>query len=463
MVLQKIRKVLESFWVVPVTFAVAFICRLLDITVVSVVIAVALSCCTLALCKDVKNVLAIVFYGPFYIKDIVSSPNKVLFTVAVLTLVSALAIFTVYKLITLSKQKTLKKGALYIPFAVATVGYLLGGIGYSYKLSTAVTVLMLCLATFCFYFICLNCTQNLGRFMCKVFIVGAVLVSLLIMYENYLSYGDILSIFKKNQTLWVGAENVNVSALFVLLGVCGAFYLGYKTERDGKFLVVATVLCFFILITYCRTAVALAGLAMVTFTVLSFVKSPDKKRYAIYLGSCLLACAVILALSWNMVYPVLSTLTNRLLHGDGSGREYLWPWCIEKFKEAPVFGIGFKYYGLDGVPYMGPGASSYVLAHNTILQWLCSLGVVGTVAMLFFTVCKYRIIEKDFKGEGFLLRLTIIFFALSGVFDQAVQMDPFIYNIIMVLIASVEMLSLKAKPEKQEKENVVPDTVTAED
>lgn len=461
MVLQKIRKVLESFWVVPVTFAVAFICRLLDITVVSVVIAVALSCCTLALCKDVKNVLAIVFYGPFYIKNVRTSSNEILLTVAIVILVVALLMFTIYKLITFSKQKTLKKGALYIPFAVATVGYLLGGIGYSYKLSTAVTVLMLCLATFCFYFICLNCTQNLGRFMCKVFIVGAVFVSLLIMYENYLSYGDILSIFKRNfLNRWVGSENINDAALFILLGVCGAFYLGYKTERDGIFLIVATVLCFFIMITYCRTAIALAGLTMVTFTVLSFVKSPDKKRYAVYLGSCLLAGAVIIAVCWNIVYPIISALADKR---GGSGRELLWPWCIEKFKEAPVFGIGFKYYGEGGVPSVGEGKYAYVLAHNTILQWLCSLGVVGTVAMLFFTVCKYRIIEKDFKGEGFLLRLTIIFFALSGVFDQSVQMDPFIYNIIMVLIASVEMLSLKAKPEKQKKENVVPVTATAED
>lgn len=462
MVLEKIRKVLESFWLIPCMFAVALICRLFDVTTVSVVIAVALICCVLAFCKDVKNVLAIILYGPFYLKDIVSSPNGVLLTVSVIVAVVSLLAFTVVKIVLLSKRKELKTGKLYIPLAVATLAYLLGGIGYSYKLSTAITVLMLCSATFFLYFICLNCTENLGRFMCKVFVVGTVLVSFLVMYENYLSYGDILSIFKKNQTLWVGAENVNVAALFILLGIFGAFFLGYKTNRDGIFLIVATVLCFFVLITYCRTAVALAGLTMVTFTVLSFVKSPDKKRYGIYLVSCVLACAVIVFLCWNTICPIISKFMDRLLSGDGSGRETLWPWCIERFKEAPVFGIGFKYYGEGGVPFMGPGASSYVLAHNTILQWLCSLGVVGTVAMLFFTVCKYRIIEKDFKGEGFLLRLTIIFFALSGVFDQAVQMDPFIYNIIIVLIASVEMLSLKAKPEKQEKENVVPVTATAE-
>ena len=72
---------------------------------------------------------------------------------------------------------------------------------------------------------------------------------------------------------------------------------------------------------------------------------------------------------------------------SGNGRQILWPWCWNKFKENPLFGIGFVSKD-DSVPTL-VSTDSIVLAHNSILQYLTSLGIIGTLMMGYFYFKKY--------------------------------------------------------------------------
>lgn len=445
MFLQRINCILKSEWLIPIVFLFAMFCKFFDLITFSITVLVVLICLILIFCDDVKNIIAIILYAPFYIHNIVSNNNETLFTLAVVTAVFALMIFTIVKLVLLSKKKAFKKGGLYIPLIFATVAFLAGGSLYNFNLETTLSVLMFCSATFFFYFISLNCTQNLGRFMCKVFVFGAFMVVIEMLVENVTYAKDIFAIFDRSQTNWVGAENINVAALFILLGVAGSFALGYKTKFDGIFFLIAVVLSSAVLITYCRVAIALTAVTLVLLSILSFVKSKNKINYAICFVVFLVIFNVALLMLWDMVSEVLSTLSGKI---GWSGRDVLWQWCIDRFIEHPVLGIGFKYH--KDVPFMGSGAGRYVLAHNTPIQWLCSLGLVGTSLMIVFTVFKYIIVFRKFFSEGVIIRLIIILIALSGLLDQAATMDPFIYNIVIVLLASVELINGKTAQDKRQ-------------
>ena len=277
----------------------------------------------------------------------------------------------------------------------------------------------------------------------------AVFVGFMIMFENYVKHGGIEYIFNRSQDTWVGAENVNVASIFIMLGIGGAFSLGYKTNHDRFYFLLSLVFYLFVIITYCRMVLVVSTLALIVFTILSLIKSPDKKKYLICLVAVILALAVAVVVCWNTILILIREMSYKSLLG---GREELWPWCIQTFKQNMVFGVGFKINGT--VPTMGEGAEHYVLAHNALLQWLSSLGLVGTICMLAYLVVKYKILLKNFFSSGLILRLLIIFIAISSLVDQAPQMDPFIYNIVIVLIASIEKLSFhKTKKEIENEKN----------
>ena len=435
MILTKIKNALESFYLIPAIFVLAVLGRMLNVIQVTLPLISAVIVCVLVFCDDAKNALALIFYGPFYIKDLNSYNMPILYAIVISAVVIALFTFVVRKIICLKKQNGLIKGKLYIPLVIVTIAYLLGGVIYDFNLTNAIVILVLSLASLLFYFLALNSVENVGEFMSKIFVVGAVLVGFLILYENYVNYGGLRYIFSRSLDNWVGAENVNVAAVFLLLGIFGSFNLGYKTKNDGKFLLVSATFYFLIVVTYCRTMIALGALALVCLSVLSFKNSPNRKRYLVYFFSLLGAIVVVIILFWSVISQILSVLFGKMSFGL-TGREVLWPWCIEMFSQNPIFGIGFKIS--ENVPTMGAGAAHYVLAHNVLLQWLTSLGIIGTILMFVFVVVKYKILLKDFFGKGFIIRLLILFIALSSFLDQAAQMDPFIYNIIIILIASIE-------------------------
>ena len=81
-------------------------------------------------------------------------------------------------------------------------------------------------------------------------------------------------------------------------------------------------------------------------------------------------------------------MVNRFVNADGgelsNGRIWFWEFALEKFRQSPVFGIGwggFKhYYHMRIGDYSS--TSTTVDAHNVYLQILCEMGIVGFVAFL---------------------------------------------------------------------------------
>ncbi|MBQ3047189.1 MAG: O-antigen ligase family protein [Clostridia bacterium] len=440
MFIKGVRSVLESEWLVPIVFLFAMAGQIFNFITYSLSIIVGLIILILFLCEDVKNVVAIILYAPFYIKNIFYFPQEKLFTIAVVVAILALLVSATFKIAKCYKNNLFKRGEFYVALAVSTVAYLLGGIISNFSFERFITILMFCSASLLFYFLALNSTKDLARFMYKTFVWGALMVTFEIFIHNYME-GGVSEIFSR-YFIDVGAENVNVAALFILLGVCGAFGIGYRTKYDGAFFVLAVYFVASIFITRSRMIIFLSCVTLAFFTVICFLDSPNKKSFTICFCGLLALVFITAAVNVHAFVEIFDGFSEK---NGLSGRDRLWKWCVQKFKEYPVFGIGFIFE--DGAPSANAEAARYVLAHNTVIQWLCSLGIFGTLLMLYYTFKKYQILSRSMNVE-FILRFTLIMIAVSGIVDQAAQMDPFILNITIVVIAALENLERNEEKER---------------
>lgn len=440
MFIKGVRSVLESEWLVPIVFLFAMAGQIFNFITYSLSIIVGLIILILFLCEDVKNVVAIILYAPFYIKNIFYFPQEKLFTIAVVVAILALLVSAAFKIAKCYKNNLFKRGEFYVALAVSTVAYLLGGIISNFSFERFLIILMFSSASLLFYFLALNSTKDLARFMYKTFVWGALMVTLELFMWNYIN-GGINEIFTRYVSD-VGAENINVAALFMLLGVCGAFGLGYKTKYDGAFFVLAVYFVAAVFVTLSRMIIFLSCVTLVIFTIISFLDSPNKKNFAICF--CSLFLVVFIAAAAN-AERFIELITGFTVKNGLSGRDGLWKWCLKEFGKYPIFGIGFICE--TGVYEWSGYGSKYVLAHNTVIQWLCSLGIFGTLLMLYYTFKKYQILSRSMNVE-FILRFTLIMIAVSGIVDQAAQMDPFILNITIVVVAALENLERNEEKER---------------
>lgn len=431
--LKQLRAVLQSEWLVPAIFLFAMCGRFFNFINASLLVVVGLVVLILFVCEDVKNVIAIVMYAPFYINNVFSDDRALLFTIAVFTAVIGLLVAVALRIVKNAKSNLLKKGNFYIALAASSVAYLLGGIISNFSFERFLAVLMFCSASFFFYFLAINNTKNLVRFMYKTFVWGAIMVAVEMFASNVKNGGweNLFVLYSYS----VGAENINVAALFMLLGICGLFGLGYKTRYDGTCFMLAIVFTIAIVVSGCRMIIFLSLVTDVALAAICFSNSTNKKNFAISLGVLFVVLTLLFIVFDQAVVSMIERLSSK---GGLSGRDRLWEWCVNTFMEYPVFGVGFVVD--EGIPGLHGEAARYVLAHNTVVQWLCSLGIVGTILMLYYTLKKYQILIKNLDVE-FIIRFTMVMIAVSGVVDQAAQMDPFILNITIVLVAALENLT----------------------
>ena len=157
---------------------------------------------------------------------------------------------------------------------------------------------------------------------------------------------------------------------------------------------------------------------------------------AFFAVAALVAAMVISVIKGvNVFYSLVEKLENHFL----SGRDQIWMWGLGRFIEHPIFGIGFIteetiYRSLRKTLF----GYTLVSMHNTLFQWLASLGIVGTFAVMPFYCKKYAIVlKKDGKDKSFVF-LSLLFIALTGLMDSNALLDYFIYLATVLLVASAE-------------------------
>lgn len=415
---------LESFYFVPVVFLFAFFCWFFKLPLLVVYVFCALFVLILVFCSDVKNIFALVLYVSFFITDIVSEPHWGGYAVAISFAVLAI-VYCLVKNIRRAEKK-IERGKMFVPLIVSAAGLCLGGLFGRFDFLAFIVTLGFCAVTYLLYFIGLNFTENLKKYLSFLFVIGAAALSMQMLIVNT----ALGSIRPYPSGGFYSAQTVNTAAIFIVLGMAGCFGLGFGGKYDAAFMLLSVVYTVMTFITFCRTMIAVAVFTEVALYVLFIVYS---EKPSAFMWANLVICAAV-ALCACFYGEIVKPVLDRLVLKNGlSGRDTLWSWCVKTFAEYPLFGYGFLCS--EDVTAVRNGI---LLAHNTILQWLVSLGVVGTALMGYFYFYKYKILFTDFDKSKLFTLFAVLIVALSGTFDQAAAMDFFVFLTPLVITAGAE-------------------------
>ena len=422
---------LESERFVAAAFLVGFLLWFFGLTVTVVAVFSIFFMIIFCTCEDVKNAFALVFYVPFFIQDIGYNLDWQWYLAFIIPAVLSAICFALKNI--LIGGKRIRKGGMFYGALVALCAFLLGGIG-RFDFKTFYITFGLSVAIYFMYFVAVNFTRDFSSYFKYLLIFGAIVLSTQIIIASIRS-----AVFMEEESrridFYCGA-NINTVAIYVLLGVVSCFFVGYKKKTDVACILLATFFSVAILITTCRTVMALNVAAMLTGIIVLFIKSPKKINY-IVLVVFYAVCVLIALCCFKKDIESIIYIIETKISGGSSGRSELWPWCIDRFKEYPWFGYGFVsdlvVPGVRNLEY-----AHIVMAHNTAIQWLCSLGGIGASMMVYFYLCKYGTIlfssSKD-KYYALFLAGTV---ATTGILDQSPTMDPFVFLIGIVFVAIVE-------------------------
>ena len=149
----------------------------------------------------------------------------------------------------------------------------------------------------------------------------------------------------------------------------------------------------------------------------------------------------VLAISIGFVPNVQSLLDGASRSSDASeiltltGRTELWGFVWSKILEAPFLGHGFG--AADAVlsrEWWGPPDSS-VGAHNTWLQSLLMLGVVGTIPFVTF---HQVLIRRWFAQPTTLTRLLTPYLLIHGMTEVEIAAHPVMLTISTFVIMAID-------------------------
>ncbi len=453
-IFENIKKGLSSIYAVPFIFVFAFICSCFESYNLSVLVLASLASIILLICDDVKNIFAICFYACFYIATIEINPDWVCYGIAIGIVGISFICFIIRKLIINEQRKNLKKGRMFFPIIISSIAFLLGGLISNFQFLPFIITFGFCFATITFYWLAVNFTKDLGKYLLRVFVLGAVLVALIMYMQNVRLGKNFFEIITSTYYM-IGAQNPNVAALFMTLGLIACFFVAKDKKYRGIFFVVASLLQYSIIITTCRMMCALSVICFASLTVYTLIKTQYRLRYIFSMISVLILALMIFLVDPTVFDATIVDLLSKAQTSGWNGRDVLWGWCINKFIEHPIFGYGFIVPIGEEVPAGSIVFNRFILAHNTLLQWLCSLGLVGTALMGYFYFKKYKLVLKNLFGN-LAISLIILIIEINGLFDQSPAMDTFIYLIVIVCLASIETNKVKQKSQQKpsEKDNI---------
>lgn len=207
---------------------------------------------------------------------------------------------------------------------------------------------------------------------------------------------------------------------------------GIKISRNylEKALYFFSTIYIFISILATQSRGALISLLLVAVFIL-FLSFLNKKINARQIAPLILGLVIIFAGIYfflprdNHVFDLDKTVT----YGDvpinkyqDNGRLYLYQGTIKMIKEHVIFGVGLENFQQDYIEhYMVPGAKERDLphAHNVILAYLSTTGIVGLTGFVVMELCFLRFFWKGRHRSTYVLvsLAVILVFFLHNMVD----------------------------------------------
>ena len=205
-----------------------------------------------------------------------------------------------------------------------------------------------------------------------------------------------------------GIDNIETDLLGIMLAISIpiAAYLNntYKNKWLKTFNLLAIPLILYaIFLTGTRTAtlVSIIGLA---YWLFSQKKASIKIKLAIlftFVMTIILLITFAPKASLERAYSSVESISS----GTLNYRTVIWSASIDQWKKSPVIGTG-----IGGLKYaLNKSHVNYSGAHNTYLEFLTEMGIVGlALYLILITVIFHQILRCPFKEKFFLLSLLMV-------------------------------------------------------
>ncbi|MBQ9514062.1 MAG: O-antigen ligase family protein [Clostridia bacterium] len=436
--MEKIKTYLQSVYCIPVLLFIALICFSVNQVPIIVFTWAAYVFAVLVICPDKKNIFPIFILIPNFISNVYEQIFLKYYIVCVALVI--LGVFYVFISTIIIKKKSVNLGKMFYPILIADVGFMLAGVIGHFNIYQFLAVVGFCIILYPLYFIALNNTKNLKETVLLYLIFGAVAIALLIFTQN-LFFGGETGIFHGRKNTWIGALNINESAIYVMSGMISAAFLSAKRKYGFCLLALSLFLYFTIIVMCSRCIMAISTVVLISIISYVIIVSDNKLSYALTLiGAIVLAVIFYFAMKPTMD-SAIEELKIRVLKGNLTGRDVIWKDCIERFKERKLFGWGYLMTPNNTVAENSD--TIIVFAHNTFIQWITCLGIIGSILVVPYYVMKYYIVFNGKKLVKLPFIVLIICIELSGMLDSAASMSVFVYILNYLILATVENTSSK--------------------
>jgi len=431
--MNKVKKFFEGIWSVVAIIVVAMVLWACDLGHVAMLVMAAYGAIIFVLSNDPKNALFMPLIAAFFLNDFKNKSHYVFYGIAIgLYVLSA-----VYFLVKMYLKPDIKRteGNMYLAHIFYTVGVCIGGLIGFFDLTVMIFILAFCVVIYFYYFMIINYATNFKNAFRYFFIVVGVQLFVQIIILHIKQGGFIDAILYKN-IIEIGVQNINVASIYLFFAMVSMFWLAYDYGKfDYLFMLGAVAFEVLIILIYSRIGTLIASVAFVALWIYLFVRSKHKSILLIIFAVLVATFVILLLLPNSKILGVIKTYIDAGF--SANGRETLWPWCFEKFRQNPIFGIGFVS-PYDPVPAVT--TPNVVLAHNTLLQYLTSVGVVGLAFVSVYYVMKYRVVMKGLKGFDKFCFFILLGVELIGIFDQSPTMDIFMILCCTGFIALAEIM-----------------------
>ena len=143
-----------------------------------------------------------------------------------------------------------------------------------------------------------------------------------------------------------------------------------------------------------------AFLGLLSIIFLIWIRT--KRKFALLVVS-LLALVII----WTVMpeqykgrYRTILTATSGEVDESSQGRLNAWKAGMRMFFDRPILGVGAGAFGTAHAMSYSPERRSWLKAHNTYVQLLAELGILGTI---IFVILIYNVIRQNIKVEKKIL------------------------------------------------------------
>lgn len=207
-----------------------------------------------------------------------------------------------------------------------------------------------------------------------------------------------------------------------MLVSCGlsCYMRSIHLKISQKFLIIIAVIISIVFGAMTISRSFYLGLIVTLISILFFRSSENKKIKRFIVIFAVIALLFLLFSESDVIKKVLSNLQLRLDNGmekGSGGRTDIWISCIEYLLEHPLRLL----FGMGATNYISIGSATGELfaagAHNLIIDFIMSWGIIGTSVLLIFLVNIYKqqkLNNNKFNYQSVIPLITYAFFAMTA-------------------------------------------------